>query len=51
MDVLTLTEVMDRTHLNDRHQEPKELEQLLFKPQIESGIADTVLDNIPRYLF
>ncbi|KAF2997762.1 hypothetical protein E8E15_000190 [Penicillium rubens] len=49
MDVLT--ESIGRTHLSDGPHGPGELEQLLFEPQAESGIADTVLDNIPRYLF
>lgn len=43
-----LTEALQSTRLND---EPEELEQLVFNPQPDTGIEDTVLDNIPRYLF
>ncbi|RHZ60739.1 uncharacterized protein CDV56_107313 [Aspergillus thermomutatus] len=43
-----LTESMRNTHLEDG---PGELEQLLFRPQADSGLAEKALDNIPRYLF
>ena len=46
MDILT--EAMGNTRLGDG---PEALEQLLFRPQADSGIVETVLDNIPRYLF
>ena len=46
-----LTEAMERTNLSGRHSRLEELEQLLFQPQPESGVAETALDNIPRYLF
>lgn len=49
MDVLT--EAMERANISGSHYGRGELEQLPFQPQPESGIADTVLDNIPRYLF
>ncbi|KAF4231148.1 hypothetical protein CNMCM8980_005372 [Aspergillus fumigatiaffinis] len=43
-----LTESMRNTHLDDG---PEELEQLLFRLQGDSGLAEKALDNIPRYLF
>jgi hypothetical protein len=43
----TLTEWLGHTRLSD---EP-EVEQLLFKPPLHSGLAATALDGIPRYLF
>ena len=43
-----LAEAMEITHLSDRHEEPQ---QLQFRPKADSGIAETVLKNIPRYLF
>jgi hypothetical protein len=43
-----LTESMRNTRLDDG---PEELEQLLFRPQADSGLAEKALDNIPRYLF
>jgi hypothetical protein len=43
----TLTERLEHTRIND---EP-EVEQLLFKPPLHSGLAATALDGIPRYLF
>ena len=46
-----LTEAMERTNLSGRHSRLEELEQLLFQPQPESDVAETALDNIPRYLF
>lgn len=46
MDILT--EAMENTRLGDA---PGESEQLQFRPQADSGIAETVLNNIPRYLF
>lgn len=44
----TLTETMRDTRLSDR---PEELEQLLFRPQAGSGLAQSALDEIPCYLF
>ena len=44
----SLTEAMETSHLIDN---PRELEQLLFRPQESSGLPETALDNIPRYLF
>ena len=38
-----LTEAIGNTHLSD--------DQLQFRPRADSGIAETVLKNIPRYLF
>lgn len=46
MDIIT--EGMGNTRLSDG---PEALEQLLFRPQANSGIAETVLNDIPRYLF
>ena len=43
-----LTEAMEKFRLSDGHEES---EQLQFRPQADGGIAETVLDNIPRYLF
>lgn len=39
---------MEKFRLSDGHEES---EQLQFRPQADGGIAETVLDNIPRYLF
>ncbi|KUL92210.1 hypothetical protein ZTR_02588 [Talaromyces verruculosus] len=43
-----LTESMGNTNLGPGHEE---LEQLLFRPQADSGLAEEALYNIPRYLF
>lgn len=40
-----LTETLRNTRLSD------EPEQLVFRPQADSGLAENALDNIPRYLF
>ncbi|KAJ5875423.1 uncharacterized protein N7473_012770 [Penicillium subrubescens] len=44
----SLTDAMGSTRLSD---EPEEPEQLLFNPSPNSGIDETILNNIPRYLF
>lgn len=51
MDVNELTQAMGNTHLSDRREGDGEVDQLLFQPRAENGISDTVLRNIPRYLF
>ncbi|KAB8067781.1 hypothetical protein BDV29DRAFT_196174 [Aspergillus leporis] len=43
-----LTRALRNTYLSDR---PEELEQLQFRPQAGSGLSQTALDEIPRYLF
>lgn len=43
-----LTETMGNVSLS---YQSEELEQLLFRPQQGSGLAQTALDDIPRYLF
>lgn len=43
-----ITQSMRNTHLRDVPEEP---EQLLFNPNPNSGVAESVLDNVPRYLF
>lgn len=43
-----LAEAMENTRLSDGHEES---EQLQFRPQADSGIAETVLNYMPRYLF
>lgn len=43
-----LTETLGNVCLSDQSEE---LEQLLFRPQQGSGLAQTALDEIPRYLF
>lgn len=43
-----LTETMGNVRLGGPSEDP---EQLLFKPQADSGLAPTALDEIPRYLF
>jgi len=43
-----LTEAVKNAHLSPP---PGESEQLLFRPQADSGLAQRALDKIPRYLF
>ncbi|KAJ5355246.1 uncharacterized protein N7496_012458 [Penicillium cataractarum] len=43
-----ITESIRNVHLGDV---PEESEQLLFSPHPDSGVAESVLDNVPRYLF
>lgn len=43
-----LSGTMESTHLEDGPQEP---EHLLFDPKEDSGLPQTALDHIPRYLF
>lgn len=44
----SLTETMDNVRLEDSC---GELEELLFRPQADSGLPENALDQIPRYLF
>ncbi|KAE8327017.1 hypothetical protein BDV39DRAFT_176107 [Aspergillus sergii] len=43
-----LTDTLANTHLSGP---PEQSEQLLFRPQVGSGLLPTALDNVPRYLF
>lgn len=44
----SLTETMANARLDDQS---GELEELLFRPQTDSGLPENALDHIPRYLF
>lgn len=44
----TLTDTLANTHLSVRSEQS---EQLLFKPQVGSGLVPNALDNVPHYLF
>ncbi|OOQ89241.1 hypothetical protein PEBR_16992 [Penicillium brasilianum] len=47
-DVTNVTESMRKINMHDVLEEP---EQLVFSPHPDDGVAEKIMDNVPRYLF